>query len=673
MKHYLLAMGGAGSRVLESVIWSACAGTLCSTDGQPVRQLHMLLMDTDKLNDRAVRLREQISRAESIRAAMPEGSRVFRTEMELTEWKLDLTGQEERMRSMAGASQQDQLLLKALFPKEDAAMQLSRGLDGHADMGMLLLAGALAQSGQSDHPLYGMLEEIGSSLEAGEDVRVMLVGAAFGATGSSGVCMLARHLRRRFDAYGDHLQLAALMLTPYEKHPEDYEADLRTRAALENMAVSGMLDSDDNRGVLDGLWVLGAPEGCRTAAVAHDAHLMLWLAACCVSDCFMKDAAGLRGAHYWQTPDEGFTWTSFGEQGELIRSRFGAMLRMTALFQCELEPVLSDKLEDGAALLHKKWYAAHFASIRRASDEEKQREQALLTTLMSCLNGFTRWLCQLVACMPVQYRNSAEYVQLIRRAAEHYRKVMDKAGRIYLLEEEIQRSGMEEEQVVMRTSSQMTMADEMLQLTEEKYEELGALSAEQAALDRRIGGGSKHRIMKRMLRGLERALSDMGARAAENRRILEEANRILSDTPEEIRLRDDREALFHLEAHLQLLRAERITLCNELQAWEKKQQHVTGPEVPAHERTIPACDLFDGAQLLRMMALSEPVEDKKQRAQLQKEIEEHYGSAVLPQEQTAMRDDLAALGKMKTIENHASPLGAFIACVAMITGKEAEA
>ena len=55
MKHYLLALGGAGSRVLESVIWSACAGTLSGADGQPVSQLHMLLMDTDRAEAYAAR------------------------------------------------------------------------------------------------------------------------------------------------------------------------------------------------------------------------------------------------------------------------------------------------------------------------------------------------------------------------------------------------------------------------------------------------------------------------------------------------------------------------------------------------------------------------------------------------------------------------------------------
>ena len=673
MKHYLLALGGAGSRVLESVIWSACAGTLSGADGQPVSQLHMLLMDTDRLNNRAAKLQEQIALAGRVHAAVPQGCKAFRTELTLREWKLDLTGQESRLRSMAGASEQDRLLLNALFPKEVGAMQLSRGLDGHADVGMLLLAGALSQCDQPDHPLHDMLEEIGDALEGGEDVRGMLCGAAFGATGSSGVCMTARHLRRKFEAYGDRLQLAALMLTPYEKHPEDYEADLRTRAALENMAVSGMLDSESDRGVLDGMWLLGAPEGCRTAAVPHDAHLMMWLAACCVSDCFMKDASALRGMHYWQTPDEGFTWASFGSQAEMIRSRFGAMLRMAALFRCELEPVVTEALTEGEPLMRKKWYAAHFAAMRHASDADKQRELAVMNAASDCLNGFVRWLCQLVACMPVQYRNSQEHVQHIRRAAEHYRQVMDKAGRIYLLEEEIQRSGMEEEQFVMRTASQTTMADEMLKLTEEKYEELGALTAAQAAMDRRIGGGSKHRIMKRMQRGLERALTDLGARAAENRRILEDANRILSGTPEESRLREDREALFHLEAHLQLLRAEHITLCNEIAAAEKKQQHVTPPEIAAHERTIPACDLFDGAQLVRMTALTEPMEDKKQRAQLLKEVEEHYGDVVLPKDDTAMRDVLTALGKMNEPESGMSPVGALIAGAAALTGKEAEA
>lgn len=674
MKHFLLTMGGTGSRLLESVIIAAAAGTLCDGNGQPISQLHILSLDTDQLNQRAAQAAASIAAYETIRCAMPHDSAAFHTALTLDEWRIDLSGQESTLRAMAAKSELDTLLLQTLFPAEDVGMRLGRGLRGHADAGMLLFAGALEQAHTPAHPLYGTLSAIQQALESGEDVRVMLCGAAFGATGSAGVCMLARYIRRMFAGAGEHLALAALLLTPYENFPDDRDADLRTRAALENLSVNGMLESAQSEGVLDGLWILGMPAACRTAAIDHDAHLMHWMASCCIGDFFACPQTALRGVHTWQTPDDGFTWNAFGAHADLLRTRYGALLRFAALHLCEFEPVLSSHMHDQAQLrdMLSGWYPANFRSLRQLSDDALQDESSLLDALTQGMKGLVHWFTRLAACMPVQYRNSQEHTLHVRKAAEHFRRVLEKAGRIYLLEEEIQRSGMEQEQIVTRTASQMSVAEEMLALTQQEYDELGELTAEQAALDRRIGGASKHRIMKRMQHGLERAISDQTSRANELRLALEDANRHIDGKADEQRFRAEREALFHMESHLQLLRAQHITLLNELHAMEKKQQYMLSAEIPVNERTIPACDLFDGETLLRLSALIDYQGDKRQRAQLRKEIEDKYADLVLPGDVTSMKDVLSALGKHKE-SNHTSLLGAFIGRVLAILGKEADA
>ena len=673
MKHYLLAIGGTGSRVLESVLWAACAGTLCGNDGIPLDRLHMIAIDTDRANTRASRIAELAKHAGHVRQALVSGS-AFRTQIDVASWTIELPGTAGTLRSMA-TTEQDRLLLEALYPAEDANARLTGGLRGHADAGMLLFAGALESAGEPGHPLSSMLWEMQSALETGEEVRVTLCGASFGAVGSAGVCMLARWLRRRFAGAGDQLLLNAVMLTPYEKHPDDDGAESRSRAALENMAISGMVDSAQERGILDALYVLGMPEACRQNAAAHDALLIHWLSACCIADFHTKAADAARGAYYWQTPEETLTWDAFGDRSGMIRARMGRLLRCAALFLCELESSLNEKLQEKAQLkdMLSGWFAANFRSLRHASDDELRAEHKLLQSLTACLRGYVQYLAQLTVGLPLQYRAGGKHMMLVRKAAEHYRQWLQLAGRIYLLEEEIRRSGMEDEYVVTRSASQLTIAEEMLQLTEQKYAELSVLTAQQAVLDRQIGGGSKYRLMKRMLRGIDRALEQDGLRAAENRRILEEASLLEIDEAAEKDLRADSEALYHLESHLDLLRAQRVTLCNEIDSFEKKQMYATAPDIPPEERAEPSCDLFSSAALQQLMDLTKPTEDKRQRAQIVREIEEQYASLVLPEDGDSMRDVLAALGRNQESESEATALGRFIARVLTLSGKEGDA
>ena len=232
---------------------------------------------------------------------------------------------------------------------------------------------------------------------------------------------------------------------------------------------------------------------------------------------------------------------------------------------------------------------------------------------------------------------------------------------------------MEEEQFVTRSASQMSVAEEMLQLTEKKYAELSVLTAEQAALDRQIGGGSKYRLMKRMLRGLDRALEQDGQRASENRRMLEETMRSVSGTAAEQALRADREAMYQLTAHLELLRAQRITLRNELTAFERKLQYTTAPDIPPEERTIPSCELFDGEMLVALTALASLGDEKRQRTQLVRRIEEQFGALVKPETTISVREILSALGKSQEHENTVPAMGRFIERVLARSGKEANA
>ena len=147
--------------------------------------------------------------------------------------------------------------------------------------------------------------------------------------------------------------------------------------------------------------------------------------------------------------------------------------------------------------------------------------------------------------------------------------------------------------------------------------------------------------------------------------------RYASGTAGEQALKADREAMYQLTAHLELLRAQRITLRNELTAFERKLQYTTGPDIPPEERTVPSCELFDGEMLVALTALASLGDEKRQRTQLVRRIEEKYGTLVKPESMLSVREILSALGKSQESESNAAAMGRFISRVLALSGKEA--
>lgn len=678
MKYYLLGIGGEGTKIAESMLWAACAGVIRVQDGRPLQQLQMLMIDTDQMNQRAERAEVLLRTYETVRLMSRGGLREsagFRTQLMLQKWMI----QADSIQAVQGdQNEKERLLMDMLYGTADMKMRVTRGLNGHADVGMLLFAGILTQleqSADSENAYIRIIEDMQKALQAGEEIRVVLCGASFGGTGAAGVSMLARDLRRRMAGAGNQVRLAAVMIAPYETHDDDLRAVDRSKAALENMALSGLVGNDEQPGVLDAVYVVGLPASCFVQAEENrDAHLVQWMAARSICDYFERKANEAKGCFWHQSPEETLTWDVFDFDNSAWRQGYGGLLRTAALFMAEFAPVLEQRLGEKAQLrdMLGNWYAANFRTSRQMTEDDVKYELNGLRALTACLRGYAVWMAQMLNALPLIYRNGSEHINRARQAAEHYRRVLNQAGRIYLLEEEIHRSGIEQEQIVTRVPTQVTAADEMLQLTEEKYAELAELTAQQAALDKRLGGATKLRTMRRMAAGIRQALEKDGEYAEEGRRALLEANKRAVTAQDELALRSERERLFSLEAHLELLRAQSITLRNEMAAFEKRRLYTAVPEIPANERAVPASDIISGdvlSTLLRVMA----EEDKKQRAQLVRDLAAGYSRLVLPDSGVEMNEVLSALARQTEELDATSLLGQFLRRVLKVTEEEGRA
>lgn len=662
MKRYLLALGGTGSKVAESLVWAACAGVLQDGDG-PIDEVRILCVDPDESCGNAARAAEDCAayaRVQAMMAELPCPGPSFRTRLSLETWDLRLPEGVCTAQSLAQGS--DSLLCDALLPQEAAARDMHQGLGGQGALGAWLFARALEQSnGGTDDALTRMMEELRASLAAGERAQVLLCGSTFGGTGAAGIPALARYLR---DNLPGALAVGAVLMLPYCSLPEGAaQEDRLMDQASATLAAYGRMglrpEAEGSQALLDAAWLLGVPEGCMTpargdAAEHNDAHLLEWLAVRCAAQFFRGE--GARGCFYYRMRGSRFTWGGFAEDEARYRRAYGGLLKLAALFAAEFGPALEARLRRGKRDRALGYYAAYFPQAHRSDAAARQRLLDDLAALRACLQGYAGWVMQVVATLPPPLRDVDALEQVQAQAAENYRRLLDAAGHLALMEDEIHRSGMEEEKTVRRGAAKETAADQLLRAAQAKRQEVERLAQAQAALDRRTGGQSKLALMARMARGIDRAMAAEESRAQQRR----EAIRLEENEAARLRMG---EALYRLETHLHLLVAQRARVqADQRQAEADGLRHLP-PQVEAASR-FPGNDLFDRETLEALERLmTAPGEDRRAFRRQAGQVAERAHRLVLPEDS----DDVTAaamvadMGDGRGSVQGASPLGCFLA------------
>jgi len=480
MGYYVIAIGGTGNKILESVVYGACADVFNTREDRnnvkPLPKIRMLAVDVDAACGNTTRAKQAADYYERVRKMFPEkgpARRGFHTQLVTDRWNMNLSKRATSVERMVQNHKQDQLLANTLFDRTEASLEYSEGFRGHPDLGVLFFADLLSElpqmatAGQPDEMLR-MLEEMRADMERGEQVKVILCGSIFGGTGASGIPTISQYLRKHFARHGAKLELAAVLMLPYYKVPpssQDEELEIvvksstfldKARTALQYYGMEGMVKSGENdeMGVFDALYLLGLPPeafittrmySTGSQSQENDAHMLEWLAMRCIAQFFRT---GFRGpdspnidCYYYQFHSRTFCWESFDDEADAYRIGFGGLLKAAVVFFAECYPYLRARISGEKRGRNNlvNYYAAWFLYAARLKGPRQARLEKNLDALYHCLAYYGNWVCQVVRTLPPTLRKNRLNEELAAEAAASYDQMVE----CYVLLRERLRDGSE--------------------------------------------------------------------------------------------------------------------------------------------------------------------------------------------------------------------------------------
>lgn len=522
MGYYVIAVGGTGNKILESIVYGACADAFYELDEKnkrvPISKIHLLSVDVDAACGNTTRAKQAGEHYEHVREAFAANNakrRGFHTELCIDRWNMNLSKRATSVERMVQNHKQDQLLARTLFDQTEAALEYSEGFRGHPDLGVLFFADILSEleqtaaSGQPDE-MVRFLAEMQAELDSGKTVKVILLGSIFGGTGAAGIPSISKYLRKHFERFSHQFELASVLMLPYYKVPassqnEELEIVVKSaafldkaRTALQYYGMEGMIRSGENDpdGVYDAAYLLGLPpEAFVTTRIystgsqsqENDAHMLEWLAMRCVARFFRTGFRGAESHHidcyYYQLHSRTFSWDSFDEEADLYRIGFGGLLKAATAFFAECYPTLRANImgKSKGRRDATNYFSAWFHGARKLTVAQQARLEKNLDALYHCLAFYGNWMFQIIQTLPPTLRENRALEENVMDAAECYRQVVD---RFVLLDERAR--AME--------GTRILQAEE--QLHQQLEDEYGEMLNKQQALQRKIGGSMQLEIFK---------------------------------------------------------------------------------------------------------------------------------------------------------------------------------
>lgn len=440
MSSYVIAIGGTGNKILESIVYAACADAFYTVDEKgrrvPIDKLDMLSVDVDAACGNTTRAKRAAEYYEQVResfAASPYRRSCFHTEVSVDRWSMNLSKRAASVRQMARSHSRDQLLARTLFSATEAALEYSEGFRGHPDLGVLFFAemlGSLDEARESGQPdeLNALLDRMDQDIANDETVHLILCGSIFGGTGASGIPALSKFLHARYANRRDKFVMGSMLMLPYYSVPaanvdETQEIAVnsdefldKARTALQYYGMESMVresDADPN-GIFDAVYLLGLPPeyfvstriySTGSQSQENDAHMLEWLAARCIAR-FMR--TGFRGAdahnidcyyYQWHTPT--FSWASFDEEAPYYQARYGGLMKAAAVYLSECYPTFQKRvIRNSRAAAHVSYCAPFFWRFRQYSAAQRAQLENRLDALYQFFAFYVNWFTQLTGTLP---------------------------------------------------------------------------------------------------------------------------------------------------------------------------------------------------------------------------------------------------------------------------------
>lgn len=251
-KFVLVAIGGTGMRVAQSVVALAAAGFLsdkCS--GEYLLEIRLVDLDIVPGSDK-IELEEMIR---SVNEAIPYMSVIIDENVGDMHWKpkgvdatRTLVTEIEDRSTLNGIikdrdlDKMEALAYHALFGEDDRMMDLRRGCKGRPRIGSLLWAESFDRDWSDEKGFWRTIfERVGTN--ANDELRVMFAGSVFGGTGASGTPTLAQKYVRAcraervkfYSPFAAHVGLTLML--PYFDIGQDTDVDSGLFAINSKMAL----------------------------------------------------------------------------------------------------------------------------------------------------------------------------------------------------------------------------------------------------------------------------------------------------------------------------------------------------------------------------------------------------------------------------------------------------
>ena len=94
MGRYVIAVGGTGSKVLEAIVYAACADAFSAPGEGPLPALDLLSVDVDASCGNTTRVKRAAEAYEEARAALaasPYSHACFHTRLSIARWSMNLS------------------------------------------------------------------------------------------------------------------------------------------------------------------------------------------------------------------------------------------------------------------------------------------------------------------------------------------------------------------------------------------------------------------------------------------------------------------------------------------------------------------------------------------------------------------------------------------------------
>lgn len=238
MSNYFIAIGGSGSKVLESWIHLCAAGLMPNNE-----DIHVLIVDPDGGNgnlDRASKLFEYYM---DLNQTENPSYVKFNDDIDFMKSKVsnhnlkaeyslnDIVKEGKNLRAVLelDSNRRNPVveLYRALYTSDELQEELARGFKGHPAIGAAVFANNLTENNKWDKFVTKIREDAKKG-----DVKVFLAGSIFGGTGAAGVPNIAKLIKAdmsgedRDNGVTENIVLGGGLVLPYFYCKPDADTDL---------------------------------------------------------------------------------------------------------------------------------------------------------------------------------------------------------------------------------------------------------------------------------------------------------------------------------------------------------------------------------------------------------------------------------------------------------------